>query len=587
MCIPKKQWNMRVLALITAAVLVLCLIPGASAAEREGSCGANLSWSFADGTLTITGSGAMTDYSTLENIPWYSFRNEILRVSLPEGLTRVGNMAFYDCNRLTTVTIPSTVTSIGEMAFCQCTGITILQLNQGLQVIGRSAFEMCTSLQDLRIPETVTTLDRHAFYYCRSLRYVVVPASVTTMGSAVFAYCDSLVRAEINAPLAEIPHWTFYGCDSLTSISLTAETKEMGSYAVFGCDSLYVVYYGGEAGDASQLQDQITQDKADFGHFGFVVDEDSGNQESSQNIHTDSAGDVIVENITVTQTGDATVTVTTTANASNGGEELSGADITATVIGSNGWQDVMDAVESEADSGNVNVNIFLSGTSEIPQDVLDSLAGKNVNMTVIGTDGSSYELDFRMIQKEGDASVPLLDLSYLLYRQDSAAFPELGGADAFRLVFNSTSAVPAKVIIQLPVEICNKGATLFQVEENGSLTNLQSVLTDRRGQACFYLGSVDQGTEYYIGINVPGIVGTDLIIPENMQAEYGITEQFSNIEYVVTGRTSSWNMSMGQVGGILAGVMAACVIGIGAAMYILNKRKLKKGYIPVLDEEEN
>ena len=581
----------RLLALTLAAVLVLCMLPAASAAETEGTCGAGLAWSFADGTLTITGSGAMTDYTRLEDIPWYGFRDQIIRLSLPEGLTRVGNMAFYDCSKLASVILPSTVREIGELAFCQCTGITILQLNEGLQVIGRSAFEQCVSLQDLRLPSTVTILGRNAFYYCTSIRYVVVPESVASMDSAVFACCENLIRAEINASLPELPYWTFYGCTALTSISLASGTKSLGGYAVYGCGNLNVVYYGGEAGDANELHEQITQDNTDFGHFGFVVDQESGNTESSSQLKEDANNNTVVENTTVTQTEDVTVSVTTTVDVSNDGEQLPGADITATVVGSDGWQNVMDAVRSEIPNGDVNVNVFIPGDAEVPQNVVDTLAGTNVTMNVQSGNGSAYVLDFRVVQKSSteaaEEAEPLrLDLSYMLFGVDSAAYPEFQGAQAFRLVFNSSSTVPAEVMIQLPVDIVNKHATLFQMEEKGGLTDLQSVVTDRGGVAHFYLGAVDSGTEYFIGINVPGVTGDDVIIPDNMQAEYGVTDRLTTVEYVITGRTSSWGMSMGQVGGILAGVMLVCVIGIGAVMFGLNRRKLRRGYIPELDDDE-
>ena len=121
-----------VLAMLLVLTMLLPMVPRASAAEHEGSCGRNLSWSYELGVLTITGSGAMTDYHGTENVPWYEFREEIFRVELPEGLTRVGDNAFAGCRNLTAITLPGSVREIGDRAFLECTGLTILSLPQGL-----------------------------------------------------------------------------------------------------------------------------------------------------------------------------------------------------------------------------------------------------------------------------------------------------------------------------------------------------------------------------------------------------------------------------------------------------------------------
>lgn len=586
MCQSIHKLNTRLMAIVMAAVTIFCAIPAAQAAETEGTCGVGLTWSFADGTLTIAGSGAISDYAKPEDIPWYSFREQILRLSLPDGLTRIGNMAFYDCYNLTSVVIPSTVREIGELAFCQCTSMTILQLNRGLQTIGRSAFELCSALQDLRLPDTVTTLGRHAFYRCASIQYVTVPASVTEMGSGVFAYCDGLIRAEVYAPLTQLPRWTFYGCTRLTSISLNAETKGLGNYCVYGCESLSVVYYGGEAGDSEVLREQITEDKADFGQFGWITDGDAGNSEITSEVGTDSNGDLIVENTTVTQTDEATVSISTSTNVTDSTAETRPTGITATVVDENGWDQVLNAVQSATADGQVDVNVYVAGDADIPQSVTDALAGKNVTMSVQSGSGSSYALDFSVISKSAEEAASKLDLSYMLFSLESADYPELAGVQVYRLTFNSSSAVPAEVMIQLPIEISQKDATLYQIDEGNTLTSLQSVVTDRSGVAHFYLGAVDSETEYLIGINVPGVTLENAIVPDSLQADYGVTDNLANVEYVITGRTSSWGMSIGQVSWILAAVMVVCVVGVGVFMFALNKRKLRQGYVPDLGEDE-
>lgn len=580
-----RKLNTRVLAVALAVLLLLCQLPTVSAAQTSGKCGNNLSWSFADGTLTITGSGAMTNYSRLEQVPWYSYREQIYRLSLPEGLTNVGSKAFYDCVNLTAIVLPSTVKEIGDLAFCQCTSVTILSLNDGLQKIGRSAFELCSSLTDLRLPGSVTTLGRHAFYRCESLEYVTVPVSVTQMDAGVFAYCSSLVRAEIRAPMAELPRWTFYGCTSLTSISMTSTTKDIGTYSMYGCENLFTVYYDGEPGDVEHIRDQIAQEEENFGHFGQILDSDSGNSETFQDAKTTEDGDLIAEDTTVTRTDEATVSVTVSTNVSNEQAGAGPVQIVATVIQDTGWDQVLSAVKDASEQGEVEAIVYIPGNADVPQSVVDALAGRDVSLEVQTGAGSTYELDFTVMNKQETTSDQKLDLTYRLAQYSGPAYEALGGAQTFHLNFNSSSVIYAEVMIRLPLECKLKTATLYQIDQDEPV-QLQSVVVDSQGYAHFYVAEINKDTQYLIGINVAGIDSSKVIIPEELHEHYGVTDLAAPIEYVITGRTSSWGMSGWQVGLILGGVMLVCIVGIGVFMYAQNKRKLRMGYIPEMDEEE-
>lgn len=574
----------RLLALALAAVLVLCMLPAASAAEFEGVCGRDLEWSFTDGTLTITGSGDMADYTTLESIPWYSLRDRILRLELPEGLTRVGDMAFYGCTRLTSVTIPASVKTIGKLAFCHCTGLSILRLQSGLQTIGESAFEMCGSLQDLRLPSTVTRLDRQAFYGCASLASVTVPETVRDMGSGVFAHCVSLIRAKIQAPLETLPRWTFYGCTSLTSIELPPQTKSVGRYCVYGCTSLSVIYYGGEPGDAGELMDQIREDHADFGSFGTITEEPPADSETSYDVETDENGDVIAENTTVTETEDATVTVTEKENVTDPDAEELPTDISATVVEKEGWDQVVDAVEDALkDGGSVEVDVFVATDAEVPDSVLEELTGKDVVMNVTTSTGATYTLDFTQVNY--DKKVNGLDLSYRLARMNKE-YPELGGAESYQLLFNKSCAVRARVKIQLPIEYARRVISLYQIER-GTPRQLQAVVADENGVAHFFLASVDSKMVYLLGIDVPSVQQGEVLIPGSLENEYGITDKLSSVDYVVTGRVSSWGVTSGQVGRVLLGIMLSTAAFVGLLMYARNKRKIRQGFVPGWDDADD
>ena len=574
-----------VLALVLVLTLMLPAVPAVSAAEYEGTCGRNLNWSFELGTLTITGTGAMEDYPTSGNVPWHDFREEIFRVELPEGLTRVGNLAFSGCENLTAVAIPGSVRQIGVRAFQNCTGLAILMLPEGLNRIEENAFEMCSSLRDLRLPNTLLEIQWQAFYRCYALRTVEIPSSVVEMGVGVFSYCYGLLKARIHAPLEVLPQWTFYGCANLVSIELPPETTGIGNYGLRGCDSLEVVYYGGEPGDAEELKKQISEEIGDFAENGTIQEDNPEEGETVEQETTDENGDTIREETTVTDTEESTITVTDKENVSDPEAEDPPTEISGTVVDEEGWEQVEDAIKDALkDSGSVEGEIYLGTDTQIPDSMVENLAGKDVVITVINPDGTKYTLDFNEIDKSVKAEG--LDLSYQLKLLEDVKYEQLQGLVVYELRFRESSQVPVGAAIQLPIGNGRQIATLFQVGF-GKPQQLQSTVVDQKGVAHYYLAAVDKKTTYLIAINVPTVGVQDSYIPKELEQEYGITEQIRNVDYVVTGRVSSWGLTSVQVTQVMIGIMLSAAAFVGLGMYALNKRKLRKGFIPGWDDAED
>lgn len=585
-----RKLNIRIVAMVLAVLLLLPYLPSASAAVTSGSCGDNLSWSFADGRLTITGSGKMTDYNQIDLPPWYDYRDQILYLSLSEGMTTVGRMAFFDCYNLSAVTVPSTVTDIGAMAFCQCRSMVILNLPTGLQTIGASAFELCDSLKDLRLPSLLQEIGTHAFYRCGAVQYVDVPATVIEMGSGIFAYCSDLISARIAAPLESVPAWTFYGCESLTSVSLAQTMKGTESNAFVGCTQLSMVYYSGSDADAQKLRESISEELQDFAQFGSISDEEPKRSGTATEVGTTEDGAIVIDQTTVNVTENATVSMTTTMDGSN-----ASVAVNTTVVTQDGWDEVIDAMEKAvedlhnesmagASTGTIQVNGYVAGSMEVPQEVLEYISGSDIKLNIQTEDGERFKVDGNTIN---DREITTgLALSYSMRQLSENPHEQLKGLLTYQLRFDNSVAINAEVMIRLPFEQARKVATLYQTEEDGALTVLQSVVVDDVGYAHFYLGAVEAEIEYLISLDVPGIDKNSVIIPEELYGEYGITDLSSPVEYVITGRTSSWGMSGWQVGLILGGVMLVCIVGIGVFMYAQNKRKLKMGYIPELDDED-
>ena len=112
--------------------------------------------------------------------------------TIPQGITSIGDSAFFYCYSLTSVSIPDSVTSIGDEAFYSCSSLTSVNIPDSVTSIGDSAFYYCDSLTSVSIPDSVTSIGNRAFYYCDSLTSVSIPDSVTSIGDYAFGDCSNL-----------------------------------------------------------------------------------------------------------------------------------------------------------------------------------------------------------------------------------------------------------------------------------------------------------------------------------------------------------------------------------------------------------
>lgn len=119
------------------------------------------------------------------------FRNtRAVSITIPSGVTSIGNYCFYNCNFLETLTIPSSVTSIGAECFRYCYNLTNLDISSTtVTTLGTNVFANCTSLSSITLPDTVTSLGNTCFQYCYSLTTLTIPASVTSLGNSCFTNC--------------------------------------------------------------------------------------------------------------------------------------------------------------------------------------------------------------------------------------------------------------------------------------------------------------------------------------------------------------------------------------------------------------
>lgn len=141
--------------------------------DPSGKCGADLKWTLdEDGILTITGTGAMTDWSSLEAIPWHNLRMYIKTVIIKNGATSISASAFDDCAYMTYISIPSSVTSVGAEAFSGCSKLEELSLS-AVPTIPAGLCKDCSSLEKLYIGVATTTAS-DALSGCTSLKNITV-----------------------------------------------------------------------------------------------------------------------------------------------------------------------------------------------------------------------------------------------------------------------------------------------------------------------------------------------------------------------------------------------------------------------------
>ena len=205
----------------------------------KGDCGINVTWELTgDGTLIISGTGRISNYSHDNNAPWYSCQAYIKRVVIQQGVRAIGDQAFYYCENLTSVAIPDSVTSIGGSAFRGCSGLTSVTIPEGVTSIGDYAFAYCVSLTSATIPEGVTSIGGEAFLGCTGLTSVAIPSSVTSIGVETFSGCTELTSITIPEGVTSIGNYAFKGCSNLASVAIPDSVTSIGGSAFSGCSGL-------------------------------------------------------------------------------------------------------------------------------------------------------------------------------------------------------------------------------------------------------------------------------------------------------------------------------------------------------------
>ena len=228
---------MLVLLLISSLIMSFPIIAKAETIA-SGTCGDDLIWVLdEDGSLTISGTGEMNNYTNTSEAPWGEHKANIVSVIVENGVKTLGNNAFQNCKELKNVKIPNTVIKIGEAAFYECNSLVSITGLHNITSIGRFAFCGCTNLKIIKLPNTITDIPDGTFVGCANLVDLELPNSIKTIGYNAFAECG-LKEIQIPSSVISIDDQAFLMCANLISVKFADGITSIGDHTFRYCSSL-------------------------------------------------------------------------------------------------------------------------------------------------------------------------------------------------------------------------------------------------------------------------------------------------------------------------------------------------------------
>ena len=161
-------------------------------------------------------------------------RDDVKRVTIPEGVEVLRERCFYYCGALQSVEIPDSVRLIMDESFRACTSLKNAEIPGGTEYLGFESFRHCTQLTSICIPDSVRFIGEGAFKVCRSASSISVGEGLHEIGDWAFAYCSSATRAELSDSVESIGSSAFYLCTSLRAFE-AGSVESIGEDAFFGC----------------------------------------------------------------------------------------------------------------------------------------------------------------------------------------------------------------------------------------------------------------------------------------------------------------------------------------------------------------
>ena len=242
----------RVVIIVLCFVTIsMCLLSVAIAENIAVGTLGTLRWKIdSEGVLTISGNGAIQNFGYNAGGAWNDYKSSITVVIIQDGVTSIGENAFFGCGNLKSATIPESVTKIGGWSFENCSSLLNVTIPETVENIGTCAFFGCSSLTSVTIPKNLTKLGDGTFRSCTSLIEISVAADNANYCDVNGVLFDKNITKLIQYPLGrtetyEIPSsvnsiesYAFFGCDGLTSIIIPSNVTSIGGSAFSKCSNL-------------------------------------------------------------------------------------------------------------------------------------------------------------------------------------------------------------------------------------------------------------------------------------------------------------------------------------------------------------
>lgn len=402
--------------------------PTANDIIGSGTLEGGLSWSLIKaGTLTISGKGAMPDFSSTGDQPWNDNSSKIRKVVIGDGVTSIGSCAFWNCGVLSaeispsvttignsafrsssviSVTIPSSVKTIGDSAFRECENLSSVTVSEGVEKIDQNAFRACKSLTSIALPASIGEVGAAAFFQCQALKSatfaagnkqvklgdnmftqcyylmsVKLPQNIDCIGEGMFQNCLMLAGVEIPQGAESIGMSAFASCSGLTTVIIPDSVTTIGIAAFVSCPLTDIYFTGSEAqwNSISKMGDTASAVSKAKIHYNFTPpavpdpdpDGDNNNGDKPGSGNNPGMGDNL-------GSGDNPGSV----NNPGGGDNLGGGESQAPII--RGKTFTISKVTYKVTKVGKEVELTKS----------KSTATKVTINTVTGTDGVKYKVTF-------------------------------------------------------------------------------------------------------------------------------------------------------------------------------------------------
>lgn len=157
---------------------------------------------------------------------------------LPNGLTSIGNYAFYYKSNLTLTELPNTITSIGNNAFSSCSKLALNSLPSGLTSIGNNAFYNCRNMTIDEIPSAIKRIANSVFQSCSNITISELPSEITSLEDNAFRGCSKVTIKEIPEKIIMINSFVFQNCTSITEQTWYGAIQYVYANSFANCSNL-------------------------------------------------------------------------------------------------------------------------------------------------------------------------------------------------------------------------------------------------------------------------------------------------------------------------------------------------------------